>query len=516
MFDLVIGGGEVLDGFGGPPLRADVGVRDGRVAALGDLGDAAAGERIDATGRYVTPGFIDAHSHADALVGDPEVQLANLRQGVTTVILGQDGLSFAPATAPTSAFVARYFAAIHGGADPGPLTVAELLASYRHTTALNTAYLVPHGTVRHAVLGGAPRPPEKAELAAMRGLVEQGLADGAVGLSTGLEYLPGRHADAAELVALCAPVAAAGLPHVSHMRGYGLSAADGVAELRAVAVGSGVATHISHFHGPSELLLSLLDDARAAGLDVTVDSYPYLRGCTILAMAALPRWVDATDPDAAAAALTDPAVRSRILAELDPTLWPRIALAWVPARGWRWAQGRRLTEVAAEAGQSPAQTCLDLLVATGLRVTAVFDQPPTTSDESVRAILRHPAHLAGSDGIHAGLAYGAHPHPRGYGAFARLLGRHTRELGDWTWPQAVTHLAAHAAARFRLADRGVLRVGAAADIAVLDPARVADEATYEQPRRPAVGVDDVVVNGVVALRAGALTGARPGTPLRPA
>jgi N-acyl-D-amino-acid deacylase len=517
VFDLLVRGGRVVDGTGGPPRRADVGVRGDRIAAVGRLGPAYAAVVVDADGMLVLPGFVDAHVHGDAAVLDPAMQLAALRQGVTTLVLGQDGLSYAPAAPPTLAHVTGYFAAVNGthpALGTAALGVADLLSTYDRRTALNTAYLVPHGTVRHGVLGGAPRPPAAAELASMVDAVERALDEGAVGLSSGLEYAPGRFADAAELAALCRPVAARGLPYVTHMRGYEAAAPAALAEACAVARDSGVALHVSHYHGPGDRLAAMVDDARAAGLDVTFDSYPYLRGCTILAMA-LPRddpALDGADMARTLDALSDPAVRRRLAQRADPALWPRITLSHVPAPDLAWAEGRRLVEAAALAGQPPAEFCATVLVGTGLAAGAVFDQPATNSEESVRTLLRHPAHMGGSDGIYVG----GHPHPRGWGAFARFLGRHVRALEDWTWQEAAVHLAARAADRFGLRDRGLLRRGMAADLVVLDPDRVADRATYAHPRRLAVGVRHVVVNGVPVLAGGRLTGATPGHPLTPA
>ncbi|NUU24043.1 MAG: D-aminoacylase, partial [Streptomycetaceae bacterium] len=301
------------------------------------------------------------------------------------------------------------------------------------------------------------------------------------------------------------------LPHVSHMRGYEAAAAPAMTELLAVARASGVATHVSHYHGPGDELIALVDDARAQGLDVTFDAYPYLRGCSILAMVALPRELDDPDLDRTLDALTDPRVRARLAAETDPGLWPRITLAHVPAEDFAWAEGMRLTDAARTAGAGPAAFCAELLIASRLQASAVFDQPPTNSDASVRALLRHPAHIGGSDGIYIG----GSPHPRGWGAFARMLARHVVELGDWTWEQAVVHLSAHPARRFGLADRGLVRTGMAADLVVVDPAAVADRADYGDARRVADGVDDVLVAGVPVLAGGALTGHTPGRPLRP-
>ncbi len=325
-------------------------------------------------------------------------------------------------------------------------------------------------------------------------------------------------------------LAARGLPHVSHMRGYEGKAGPAFAELVRVARTSGVATHVSHYHGPAAELLGYVDDAHAQGLDVTFDSYPYLRGCSILSMVSLPTWLPVADVDATVAALADPAVLDRLHREHFPALtdlWPRVTMAAVPtgpsagapagepAEDLTWTEGMTLPDVAARLGLSPADAAVHLLVATRLRASCVFAQPPTNSPESVRALLRHRAHVGGSDAIYAPVGGGGRPHPRGWGAFARFLAEHVRTLGDWTWHDAVTHLSTRPAERFALAGRGAVEPGAVADLALVDPDRVRDEATYEDPRRPASGVDDVLVAGVPVLRDGRLTDALPGRPLRP-
>jgi len=337
-------------------------------------------------------------------------------------------------------------------------------------------------------------------------LLEQGLDDGARGMSTGLEYAPASSADRAELVALCAVLARRGRPHVSHMRGYEDRAPAALAELLDLARLTGVGTHVSHYHGPAERLGPLVDNALAEGLDLTFDSYPYLRGSSILALAALPDWLPLADPDRTLALPGDPEVRERLPARDE--VWPRVTLSWVP--GASWAEGLRLVEYAARVGMTPADAALHLLVTTNLQVGCVAEQPPTNSDESMRALLRHPEHCAGSDGIYRG----GHPHPRGWGTFSRLLGRHVRELGDWDWPTAAQHLSTTAARRFGLHDRGTVAPGSRADIVLVDPATVTDNATYDDPRRLAAGVHTVLVDGIPALRDGRLTGALPGRALR--
>lgn len=514
--DIVMTGGWVVDGTGAPAYRADLAVRDGVVAAVGRLGNVEAARRIDCSGRYLMPGFIDTHVHGDAAVFDPDVQLAALSQGVTTFVVGQDGLSFAPSGPATMDYVSRYFGAINGSlpdGGEGGRSVDELLRGYDGATPLNVGYLVPRGNLRLEVMGLDERAPSDGELARMRRLLAQGMEEGALGLSTGLEYVPDRYGDTGELTALAAEAGRYGGLYVTHMRGYESEAHLGVGEVCAIAQGAGVPAHISHYHGPAHMLVKLVDDSRADGIDLTFDSYPYIRGSSIVAMVALPVWVQAGGTEATVARLRDSDVRARLRESwfaARPDLFARIMFSWVDDPDLAWCEGQTLPEAAETAGADPAEFLMDLLVASGMRASCVFRQPPTNTDQDVRALLRHPAHMVGSDGVFIG----SFPHPRGWGAFARLLGVHTRELGDYTWGEASVHLAGHPARRFGLQGRGSLRPGMAADVVVLDPDTVADVATYENPRRPAHGVSHVLVNGVEVLRDRRLTQATPGRALR--
>lgn len=513
---MALTGGWVVDGSGAPPTRADVAVAGDRIAAVGTFDTSDAATTIDATGRYIVPGMIDTHVHIDALAADPDVGAAALHQGVTTLIGGQDGISFAPASAPTITDMEQYFSAVNGTC-PANLasgcTVAELLTHHDGAAAVNIAYAAPAGTIRAEVMGYRSAPPSKAELAAMRRAIEQALDDGAVGLSTGLEYVPGCYADATELATLCAPVAEAGAVFVSHMRGYEAAAWQGLAETAQIGLAADVPVHVSHLHGPSHMITTLVDDARSSGVDLTFDSYPYLRGSTIVAMVALPASIQAGGPLATLQRLADRSTRTTLARDWFPTIadvLPRITLSYVAADEWRWAEGMSLLAAAAQAGTDPAEFVCQLVLDTRLGAGCVFAQPPTNTEADMRSLIRHEAHMGGSDGIFLG----SRPHPRGWGTFARLLGRHTRELRDWTWGEAVMHLAGHPARRFGLVDRGAVRVGAIADLAVLDPMTIADRATYTEPRQVATGVDHVLVSGEFALRDGAPTGARPGHGIR--
>jgi N-acyl-D-amino-acid deacylase len=298
------------------------------------------------------------------------------------------------------------------------------------------------------------------------------------------------------------------------MRGYGKGAPAAVAEVYEIARGSGVPVHISHYSGSAEIHLPLVERGLAEGLPVSFDTYPYSASATILSMLLLPGWVQEGGVDEVAGRLTEPGVRARLRAEWSdggPPPFDRITLSAVAAEEYRWMEGLRVTEAAARGGVDPGELVCDLLAASRLAVGGVMARD-TYTEADIRALLAHPAHVAGSDGVYVG----SHPHPRGYGTFARLLGVHTRELGDWDWSTAVQHLTTRTAQRFGLADRGRLAPGCAADIAVFDPARVRDLATYDEPTRRSEGVEHVVVNGVRVLAGGHPTGALPGRALRPA
>ncbi|GAA2896120.1 N-acyl-D-amino-acid deacylase family protein [Microbacterium esteraromaticum] len=519
----VLRGGSVVAS--GDVVAADVAIEGDLIVAVGDVDSRPDDRVIDATGRLVLPGFIDAHSHADGMLRDPDVTRALLRQGVTTIIGGQDGVSYAPGD---GAYASGYFAAING---PHPTYsgggIAELLDAVDGASALNAGYLVPAGTVRFEVCGRSSAVATDAERRRMVALVEQGMADGALGLSTGLDYVPGIFQDAEEIAALCTPVARAGGVYVSHMRGgYEANTAAGIAEMvdisrRAAAdAGAALPVHVSHLHADADIVLEQLDAFAAAGVEATFDAYPYIRGCTLLGMPLLPPEISALPVDEVVALLGDPLGREALRdtcvqrASNSPSLgpdWPdMITLAHIAASDFAWAHGLTLREAAARAGADPMHFALDLLAASRMESSAVMAvRNPRPATELAR-IFAHPGHIGGSDGIWVG----AHPHPRAAGSFARYLREFVRELGTWTWADAVHHLSAQPARRFGLGRRGVIEEGAIADVLLVDPETVADGATYEQPRTLATGIDDVFVAGVQVLAGGEPTGALPGRGLR--
>ncbi|WP_309068341.1 amidohydrolase family protein [Microbacterium sp.] len=521
MTRVVIRGGTVVGADGDSPVRADVRIEDDRIVEVGRIVDGLAGADavIDADGRLVVPGFIDAHAHAEGAVFDEAVQLALLRQGITTVIGGQDGISYAPGD---GAHASTYFAAING---PHPTyrgsRVADLLASYDGRIPLGVAYLVPAGTVRQQVMGTAQRAADADERERMVALVREGIADGAAGLSTGLDYVPGIFADAEEIAALCAPLSAAGLPYVTHMRGgYEDNAQAGVEEVARIAQLAGVAVHISHFHTRADEAWRLMDWLTSRGVSATFDAYPYTRGCSLLGMTLLPPELNALTPDDAVRRIGMAGERERLRREWFPlvALYPSLGEQWpdlitighTASPDFAWAHGLTLADIAERRGTDAVDAALDLLVASRLEVNAIMavrDQRPVSD---LGKLIAHPAHLGGSDGIFVG----AHPHPRARGAFASYLATYVRQHGFLDWSQAVRHLSTGPAERFRLGDRGRIRPGSIADVALIDPQAVTDRATYDDPGRVADGVEDVLVAGRPVLSGGRLTGAHPGGGVR--
>ncbi|WP_308465701.1 N-acyl-D-amino-acid deacylase family protein [Rathayibacter soli] len=514
---IVLFGGTVVDPTG--MRRADVAVDGDTIAEVGHVVARSDDHIIDCRGRFVLPGFVDAHSHADGLLADDDVQRSLLKQGVTSVITGQDGVSYAPGD---GAYASDYFAAING-AHPtySGGGVAELLAAVDGRSRLNAAYLVPAGTVRWEVCGRSSAPARPAQREAMASLVEQGMRDGAVGLSTGLDYVPGIFADADEIAALCEPVARAGGVYVTHMRGgYESNSAARVEEIVRIARVCGVAIHVSHFHADAPIVLEQLDVLHRAGIDATFDAYPYIRGCTLLAMPLLPPELRLLPPDTVVDTINEPAERIRLRRDWFPKVaqnaslgpdWPAmIALAHIAAPELSWAHGLTVADAAAQAGTDAIDFVLDVLAASRLQVNAVMAVRHERPVEELARIFAHPEHMGGSDGIFIG----AHPHPRSRGTFARYLREYVRETGTWSWPDAAQHLAASPASRFALGRRGEVAPGWVADLIVVDPLTFSDTASYEEPMQDAVGIDDVLVAGIPVLAGGVLSACTPGRGLR--
>ena len=473
MYDLVIRGARLFDGSGGPPRTADLAVSGDYIAAIGDLGAAEAQRELRADGLALAPGFIDVHTHDDRAVLDGDMA-PKISQGVTSVVVGNCGVSLAPLTLP--------------GAPPPPLDLLGGQGDYRFPTmaeyltaldraggATNTAALVGHSTLRVGTMDSVERPARPAEIAAMRARLREGLAAGAIGFSTGLGYAPSAAAPTEEIMALAEELAPLGALHTTHMRDESDHVAEALEEAFAIGRHALVPVVISHFKvsgrgnwGRSAMTLAQWRKA-AGGQPLALDAYPYAASSTVL--------------------------KSDYVAEA-----PRVLITW--SKSHPEQAGRDLDEIAADWGLDRAAAAERLQPA-----GAVYF---SMDEADVRRILAFPETMIGSDG----LPHDQHPHPRLWGAFPRVLGHYAREVGLFPLEEAIRRMTSLSAERFGLVDRGTLAEGAFADLVLFDPATVKDSATFADPKRPAAGIREVFVNGESVWSEGRPTGARPGRVLR--
>jgi len=485
--DLIIRGGTVVDGSGGPALAADVGIAGGRIVAVGRLGTDAQ-RVIDARGLVVAPGFIDVHSHDDmALIRGPRLDF-KVMQGVTTVVIGSCGSGVAPVTPDYRKHYEVFLSSVLGpAADFSWSTTAEFYAALEKAgPSLNVAPLAPHGVLRFAAMGMESRPPSAEQMEHMKELLEEALAAGAIGLSTGLIYPPGMFAATEELIELCRVVARHGGIYASHIRDEGNRLLEAVEEAIRIGREAGVPVQISHHKASGRAnwgkvvdSLALIDRARAEGLDVTVDVYPYTAGSTLLAIFLAAGEAEGGPEDVmVAAAPRQPEVEGKTLQEIGE-------LMGLPP----WEAGQRLVQ------EDPS------VVAIGFGM----------AEEDVRRVMAHPAAMIGSDGIPS---VGGKPHPRLYGTFPRVLGTYVRREKVLGLEEAIHKMTDLPALKHRLAERGRLAVGYHADVTVFDPRRVDDIATYQDPRRYPDGIRYVIVNGEVVVEGSRHTGRSAGRVLR--
>src|SRR6266851_789468 len=489
-WDLVIRNASIYDGSGAPPIAGDVAIKGERIGAVGVV-EGSSSREIDARGRAVAPGFIDVHSHDDfAIFITPEMEFKTM-QGVTTDVVGNCGLGASPYRTAMSMFASMRNA--------GPVPAWEGYPAYldtidRNPPSLNVAVLVGHGSIRRGAMGNAQREPGDAEFAQMCKWLREAPEAGAVGLSTGLIYEPGRSARTEEIVELAREMAAAGGLYASHMRNEAGGLLDSIHETIRIGEEAGVPIQISHHKasgrenwGMVRDSLRLIDEARARGIDVTADQYPYTSGSTILAAVLQNRAFD--DGQGAMGRVPGDKVLFASMPQ-HPEREGMTLKQWCDA--WDVSERVAAERIIAEEG--------------GDAVVIV----ETMDEADVRTVMRHPSTMIGSDGI----AAGSRPHPRLYGTFPRVLGRYARDERLMSVAEAVHRMTGMPAEKFRLAERGFVRAGYFADLVIFDPASIADIGTYENPRQYPSGLSHVFVNGTAIVADGKHTGARPGRALR--
>ncbi len=527
--DVVIRNGLVYDGSGGPPVRADVAVVGDRIERVGDASDLRGRIEVDAGGMAVAPGFINILSWAtDSLIEDGLSQ-SDIRQGVTLEVFGE-GWSYGPYTPEMKAYRVK-----RQGPIQYEIEWTSLGEYLEHLEARgispNVASFVGATTVRIHELGFEDRPPTPEELERMKALVAAAMEEGALGVGSSLIYAPAFYASTEELIELARVAARYDGMYISHIRNESYSLLEAVEEFLTIANEAGIRAEIYHLkaagsdnHHKLDEVIERLEKARASGLEVSTDMYTYVAGATGLD-AAMPVWVQEGGYEAWAERLKDPAIRRRVIAEMQQqsTEWENlrlmagndgVLLVGFKNEELRHLTGKTLTEVAAMRGQSPEETILDLVIDDGSRVGTIYF---LMSEENVRKKIAVPFMSFGSDaGSEApeGAFLQSRPHPRAYGTFARLLCKYVRDEGVIPLEEAIRRLTSLTAEKLRLRHRGVLQEGAFADIVVFDPGSIQDHATFEDPQRYATGVIHVFVNGIQVLEAGEHTGATPGRVVR--
>jgi N-acyl-D-amino-acid deacylase len=525
MYDLLITGGRLIDGLGSPWYWADVAVVGDQIVEVGQLAGARAKQEIKADGRIVCPGFIDIHTHSDLQPLANPLHECKTRQGVTTEVVGHDGLGLAPITPETAIYLQEQLAGWNGRPDIdwNWSTITTYLDRWEEKTAVNVAMLVPHGTVRSVVMGMENRAPTATEMKQMQDLIVQGMREGAIGLSTGLTYAPAMYATDDEMVELCRVLRPFNGFYCPHHRNYGMEVIQANIDSIEIARRAGIPIHLTHCHvgipinkGRAPELIDYIDRARADGVEITMDSYPYLAGNTYL-HAFLPAWMHEGGHKAIIERLKSPDIQAQLQHEMEvdgsdgfsdvPMGWDMLQIGGIIGEHDPAVVGMYLPDAAARAGQTPYEFYVDLLIRTRLGVSCLAH---IGNEENVQTILQHPAHIVGSDGI----LIGNRPHPRGWGTHVRFLAHYVRDMELLTLEEGIRKMTSASARRMGAMDRGLVRPGLKADLVIFDPNTLQDTATYENPISYPDGVHFVVVNGILVIEEAQPTGATPGRALR--
>lgn len=508
-FDVLIRNGHVIDGSGSPRLKADVGITDDRITAVGNLSEAFAQTVIDAAGKIVAPGFIDLHNHADGwLLRTPHV-LPKTSQGFTTEVIMSDGISYAPVDEHNWREWFHYLRSLDAlrlDEYTGWKSLADYQQALHGKSVQNNLLQVPYGNVRALVAGFGPQPLDDLQRKLIQAEIRRGLETGASALSTGLDYLGQLHTTTDDLVHACTVLPEYNALYVTHVR-YKLGLLPAVAEAVEIARRSGCRLHISHLKaaGPEfiEPLLKLIDESRR-DVDLSFDCYPYLPGSTMLNFL-LPYEVWDDGPLAALGKLNDPLIRSRFRRALDNYRLPfdKIHIAWVPGKENSPHQGKLLSQYIAETGLPPEDALLNLLIEERLSVLLVFHEG---EDPWCWPMLQHECCLIGTDAIDQ---EGGHVHPRMFGSANRLLGPLVRDHKLFILEEIVAKLSGRSAERFQIPERGFIRENHFADIVIFEPDKITDHATLIQPRQLSTGIEHVLVNGRPIIRDGIATSIPP-------
>ena len=519
MLDILIRDGLIIDGTGNPGYYGSVGVEGGTVRVFrGSAQELEAARTIDATGLTVCPGFIDMHAHSGlVLLSEPEHE-PKVRQGITTELIGVDGNSYAPFKSQDDF---QRFVEINSGLDGNPplpgswSTVEQYLNMFDRKSAVNIAYILGNSPVRIDAIGWESTPATDSDIANMKAMIREAMEEGAIGMSTGLDYPPGGYASTDELVELSKQVAELGGIYHTHVRyKSGDMFMDPFREAIEIGERSGVPVHITHFYqkapspGGAPQLLGLVEEASASGQDVTFDSYPYSLGSTRI-LIVFPDWIHEGGPERLKEALANEDARERLRGEVVPRAptWHDMWLTYFKRPENHRYEGRSIAEIAEMRKQDPVDALCDLLIEEDLQTCYVAEG---LNQKTLPAFVTHPLSMVGSDAV----LLGDFPSPRTYGCFPVILAEYVREERQMSLPNAIRKMTSFPAQRLGLQDRGVLRDGMNADITVFDAGSVRAPATRTDPKQFPIGIEYVIVNGTVVVDRGAHTGALPGRAVR--
>ena len=519
MLDILIRDGLIIDGTGNPGYYGSVGVEGDTIKVFrGSVGDVEAAREIDAAGLTVCPGFIDMHAHSGlVLLSEPEHE-PKVRQGITTELIGVDGNSYAPFRSQEDF---RRFVELNSGLDGNPplpgswSTVEQYLNMFDRKSAVNIAYILGNSPVRIDAIGWESTPATASDIANMKAIVREAMEEGAIGMSTGLDYPPGGYASTDELVELSKQVADLGGIYHTHVRyKSGDMFMDPFKEAIEIGERSGVPVHITHFYqkapspGGAPQLLGLVEEASASGQDVTFDSYPYSLGSTRI-LIVFPDWVHEGGPERLKQALADADARERLRGEVAPRAptWHDMWLTYFKRPENHQYEGRSIAEISEMRNQDPVDALCDLLIEEDLQTCYVAEG---LNLKTLPAFVTHPLSMVGSDAV----LLGDFPSPRTYGCFPVILAEYVRDERQMSLPNAIRKMTSFPAQRLGLQDRGVLRDGMNADITVFDARSVRAPATRTNPKQFPIGIEYVIVNGTVVIDGGRHTGALPGRAIR--
>ena len=523
MFDLVIKNGLIIDGSGKPGFFGDLGVKGDRIDLVRSEIALPVHRIIDATGWVVAPGFIDTHSHSDAIALIDPNECSKIDQGVTTECVGNCGLSLAPVNREYLSHLQKYISPFLGGI---PVnwdweTIGQYLDRIKNPSR-NIAALVGHGTVRIAAMGLENRGPTSHELEKMKDLISESLDQGAFGLSSGLIYPPGLFAETDELIELCKTVANRGGIYSTHIRGESDTLFEAVSEAIQIGEESGVSVLISHHKaggkknwGKIKKTLEMVERARAQGIDVHLDQYPYNAGSTTLG-SILPPWVHEGGLDQALERLKDPQVRSRIKKEMEQGIkgwenfvefagWESIVIAFCEKE--KELEGKSILQIANARGREPAETAFDILLEEAGKVVMIVY---AMSEDDVRTVMKHPLVMIGTDGIPTS----GKPHPRAYGTYPRILGKYVREEKILSLEEAIRKMTGLPAQKLGLKGRGIIEEGKIADLIIFNPSTIREKSTYLNPHEKPEGIEYVLIGGSIVVERTRLLDSQKGQVIR--